>query len=163
MICLTSEAAALDGGTPQEYCLAYYDEADDEWRCEDPQLLSGGPAQSVSGDTKVLCGYTSHFTLFGVMRKDSPNDGGALDAPNRIESDGDDDGLPGWALALIIAAGVLCLICLIVLCVCLVLRRRNSDNGTTEMSSRSRNNVEMQSYQRNNNAGAAVALSLIHI
>lgn len=77
----------------------------------------------------VFCGYTPHLTQFGVIPKtsaiarngDQPVQ--AIEFPNEL-TDGESSGLPVYAIALIVVAA-LCFCIVGILCIALLLRRRN--------------------------------------
>ena len=63
-ICL---APSINVKKNQEFCLSFYDEDSDQWRCEDKyltKLSKGGLAQ----DTRnLLCGKSGHLTDFALL------------------------------------------------------------------------------------------------
>ena len=49
----------VPGGTPLTgTCLAFFDEGDSKWKCQDPCLKQKGDE---------LCGKTDHFTSFAIL------------------------------------------------------------------------------------------------
>jgi hypothetical protein len=51
-----------DGLTKDKLCLGYLDESSNEWKCEDNALKT----ETAGSGTSMLCGKTTHFTLFAL-------------------------------------------------------------------------------------------------